>query len=124
MLVDCFFFSVKDPTKSIYLNTRSRGLKLGLIFGDNEKKPIVRIDEDFHRVDHEFKQHDILSGLEVWGCGNSKEIEKQKSIKDWEKKEIEKMRTVKIKSNWGENADKAILDLAGVQTEHAQRGDI
>lgn len=117
-------YDLKDPTKSIYLNTRSRGLRLGLIFGDNEKRPIVRIDEDFHLVDHEFKHHDILTGVEVWGCGNSKEIDRQKGIKEWEKKEIEKMRTVKIKGKWSENADKAILNMAGIKTEHAQRGDI
>jgi hypothetical protein len=60
----------------------------------------------------------------VWGCGNTKEIDRQKSIKEWEKKEIEKMRTVKTKGKWSENADKAILNMAGIKTEHAQRGDI
>ena len=115
---------VKEPTKSIYLNTRSRVLRLGLIFGDNEKKPIIRIHEDFHRVDHETKQFDILSGLEVWGCGSHKEISHQKNVKDWENKEIEKMRTVKVKTQWNQNADKTILGLAGIQTDHSQRGDM
>jgi hypothetical protein len=66
----------------------------------------------------------MLIALEVWGCGSSKEINKQKNIKDWEKKQIEKMRTVKLNADWSGDADKAILDLAGIQTDHAQRGDI
>ena len=107
------------------MNTRSRGLKLGLIFGDNEKKPIIRIDEDFHHVHHDDKHFDTLLSIEVWGCGSSTEIEKQKNLKDWEKKHIEKMRTVKINAeDWTCNADKAILDLAGIRTSHAERGDV
>jgi hypothetical protein len=99
-------------------------LRLGLIFGDNEKNPIIRIDEDFQHVDHETKHMDVLVALEVWGCGNTKEIEKQKNLKDWEKKQIDKMRTVKLNSDWGGNADKTILDLAGIKTQHAERGDM
>ena len=35
------------------------------------------------------------------------------------------MRTVKIDAEWGAgNADKAILEFAGIKTEHSERGDI
>lgn len=44
-------------------------------------------------------------------------------MKKWENKQIEKMRTVKRDAEWSNDADKALLDLAGIKTEHAERGD-
>jgi len=43
-------------------------------------------------------------------------------MKNWENKQIEKMRTVKRGADWIE--DKAILELGGIKTEHSERGDI
>jgi hypothetical protein len=34
------------------------------------------------------------------------------------------MRTVKIDAEWATNGDKALLDLAGIKTEHSERGDM
>ena len=46
-------------------------------------------------------------------------------MKKWENKQIEKMRTVKRNAeDWNSDADKALLDLAGIKTEHSERGDI
>lgn len=86
--------------------------------------PIIKVDENFHNVDHDGVKADILISLEVWGCGTSKELESQQNMRNWEKKQIEKMRTVKLNPGWDGDADKAILDLAGIQTDHAQKGDI
>ena len=62
--------------------------------------------------------------VKVWGCGNLKAANYQQDIKKWESKQIEKMRTVKPSVGWEENADKAILDFAGVKTDHSERADI
>lgn len=105
------------------MNTKSRFLKLGLIFGySNQLKPVLKINEEFHGVEHELSMNDEIIGVEAWGCGPSKASLDQQNMKNWESKQIEKMRTVKRDSGWGE--DKAILDLAGVKTEHSERGDM
>jgi hypothetical protein len=107
------------------LNTRSRGLPLGLIFGYSQLKPILKISEDFSHVDHESLKNDQIISVEVWGCGCKRAAEAQASIKNWENKQIEKMRTVKLNAEgWSENADKTLLDLAGIRVEHSERGDI
>lgn len=111
--------------KSIYLNTRSRGLQLGLIFGYSQLKPVLKVSEDFSHVDHESMKNDQIVSVEVWGCGCTKAINKQSEMKNWEAKQIEKMRTVNRNSEaWTENADKTLLDLAGIKIEHSERGDI
>jgi hypothetical protein len=107
------------------LNTKSRGLKLGLIFGYSELKPVIKIDEDFHSVEHlGANDKDVIIGAEAWGCGSPKAHASQKDIKKWESTQQEKMRTVKINAeNWNENADKEILELGGITVNHSQRGD-
>lgn len=117
-------YEITNSSKCIYLNTRSKGLRLGFIFGDGELSPILKIDENFQYVNHESKHSDLLVACEAWGCGDANSLERQLDLKKWESKQIEKMRTVKLNGgDWNEHADKAILDLAGVTTEHAQRGD-
>ena len=107
------------------MNTKSRGLKLGLIFGYNELKPALKIDENFHFVEHECAKSDEIVSVEVWGCGSLKAALYQQDIKKWESRQIEKMRTVKTDSEeWKDNADKSLLDYAGVKTEHSERGDM
>jgi hypothetical protein len=117
-------FQVQNPSKSIYLNTRSRGLRLGLIFGDKEKQPIVHVDQDFNLVSHETQINDVLIAIEVWACGGEKELQDQRSMKQWEYKQIQKMQTAKLNPEKGSEADKAILELAGIRTTHAERGDV
>lgn len=110
---------------NIYLNTKSRFLKLGLIFGySNQLKPVLKISEDLHWADHELSSNDEIIAVEGWACGSSKAAADQASMKKWENKQLEKMRTVNrgVAGGWGE--EKAILDLAGVKTEHSERGDI
>lgn len=114
-----------NTSKNIYLNTKSRGLQLGLIFGYSLLKPVLKIDEHFQHVDHELCKNDQIISVEVWGCGSAKAAFEQQDLKKWESKQIEKMRTAKINADggWCENADKALLDLAGIKTEHSERGD-
>lgn len=83
---------------------------------------MLKISEDFHGIDHDATSNDEIIGVEGWGCGPSKAQADQAHMKNWESKQIEKMRTVKRGADWGE--DKAILDMAGVKTEHAERGDM
>jgi hypothetical protein len=105
------------------LNTKSRGLQLGLIFGYSQLKPILKIDEHFQQVDHECCKNDPIISVEAWGCGSSKASFDQLDLKKWEAKQIEKMKTPKLNAEWAENADKTLLDLAGIKTEHSERGD-
>lgn len=112
------------PSKNIYLNTKSRGLKLGLIFGYSNLKPILAIDENFHSIDHELCKNDQIISVEAWGCGPQKAHANQQDLRKWEDKQIQKMKTVKRNADeWSTDADKALLDLAGIKTEHSERGD-
>ena len=111
-----------DSGKNIYLNTKLRQLKLGLIIGYSLLKPILKIDESFHSIEHELEKNDQIVSVEVWGCGSSKAAFHQQDMKKWESKQIEKMRTSKLNPEY--DADKTILDLAGIKTEHSERGDI
>ena len=111
-----------DSSNNIYLNTKLRQLKLGLIFGYSLLKPVLRIDESFHSVDHELDKCDSIISVEVWGCGSSKAAQRQQDIKKWESKQIDKMRTAKFNPDF--NADKSLLDMAGIKTEHSERGDM
>ncbi len=65
----------------------------------------------------------MIISVEVWGCGNTKNLIYQHDIKKWESKNKEKMQKVKIDAEWSENADKAILEFAGIKTEHNERCD-
>lgn len=111
------------PDKNIYMNTKSKGLQQGLIFGYSQLKPTLKIDESLHYMEHEGSKKDMIISIEIWGCGTMKEANYQQDIKKWEDKNKEKMRTAKLNENWGENADKNLLELAGIKTEHAERGD-
>lgn len=107
------------------MNTKSRGIKLGLIFGYSNLKPILSIDEGFHTIEHELCKNDQIISVEAWGCGPRKAHLEQENLKKWENKQLEKMRTVKRNAeDWSSDADKALLDLAGIKTEHSERGDI
>jgi hypothetical protein len=98
---------------------------LGLIFGHSLLKPILKISEDFSHADHESVKKDQIISVEVWGCGCKKASDTQASIKTWESKQIEKMRTVKLNpEGWNQNVDKTLLDLAGIRVDHSERGDL
>ena len=111
-----------ESSKNIYLNTKLRQLKLGLIYGYTLLKPILKIDEHFQCVEHELEKGDQIVSVEVWGCGSSKAALHQQDMKNWESKQIDKMRTSKFNPDY--NADKSILDMAGIKTEHSERGDM
>lgn len=111
--------------KNIFLNTKSRNLEQGLIFGYNQLKPVLKLDDSLQHIVHDGAKDDSIISVEAWGCGTAKEANYQADLKKWEAKNIEKMRTAKPSENWGQdNADKNILELAGRTTEHSQRGDI
>lgn len=86
-------------------------------------KPVLKIDEHFHQIEHDLCKNDQIISVEGWGCGARKAAVEQQNMKKWENKQIEKMRTVKRDAEWSNDADKALLDLAGIKTDHSERGD-
>ncbi len=88
-------------------------------------KPFLIIDDSLNYIEHENNLKDSIVSVEVWGTGTKTEIEFQNDIKKWENKNLEKMRTFKPNENWLDgNVDKNLLDLAGIKTDHRERGDI
>lgn len=104
----------KKP-KSLYLNTHIRGYPKGLRAGSDPRKPVLIVDEYFEKLEHRGLQHKILS-IEVWGCGNSQQREIQLDIKNWQIKEAERQRTVKMTAaDWMDHPDRYLLELGGRQ---------
>ncbi len=114
---------------NIYLQTKSKALQQGLIIGYSnlkiKSKPVLKIDDSLHYIEHENNLKDVIVSVEVWGTGTKTEIQYQNEIKKWENKNLEKMRTFKPDENWQEgNVDKTLLELAGIKTDHSERGDM
>jgi hypothetical protein len=102
--------------KSMYLNTSIRGYPKGIRAGNDPRKPSIEVDDSFQHVTHcgiPYK----LESVEVWGCGSPKNREVQLDIKNWQIKEAEKTRKLKMTSKeWLDHPDRYLLELAGRQT--------
>lgn len=109
------FVMLEKKPKSIYLNTHIRGYPKGLRAGSDPRKPILIVDEHFEKLEHRGLQHKIWS-IEVWGCGNQQQREVQLDIKNWQIKEAERQRTVKLTAaDWIDHPDRYLLELGGRQ---------
>lgn len=109
------FVMLEKKAKSLYLNTHIRGYPKGLRAGSDPRKPVLIVDEHFEKLEHRGLQHKILS-IEVWGCGNSQQREIQLDIKNWQIKEAERQRTVKMTAaDWMDHPDRYLLELGGRQ---------
>eukprot|EP00112_Aurelia_sp_Birch-Aquarium-sp1_P024556 Seg782.17 transcript_id=Seg782.17/GoldUCD/mRNA.D3Y31 product="Restriction of telomere capping protein 5" protein_id=Seg782.17/GoldUCD/D3Y31 len=117
--------SILESQNIFYLRSSARSSATGLLIGEN-LPPKVKIEADLASAELVYKgpKKKDISKIEVWGCGGVLAIAAQKKQLDWEKNEIEKMRKVKKPGRWDENPDKQILDMAGIQTSHSQRGDM
>lgn len=107
------FVMLERKPKSLYLNTHIRGYPKGLRAGSDPRKPVLIVDEHFEKLEHRGLQHKILS-IEVWGCGNPQQREVQLDIKNWQIKEAERQRTVKMTAaDWMDHPDRYLLELGG-----------
>ena len=57
-----------------------------------------------------------IESLEVWGCGGDEEAEKQRAAWAFEEREAEARRTLKLGKD--KDADRALLEIAGLVGGH------
>ncbi|KAL9985807.1 hypothetical protein ACROYT_G008254 [Oculina patagonica] len=107
----------------IFFNERARGLPSGIVLGQTSR-PCVTLDTGLSAAKLHY-QTDLtpqtINKIEVWGCGGQGLKEKQEKQQQWERKQAEKLQKVKRPGRWDDNPDKAILEMAGVTTNHSQR---
>lgn len=74
------------------------------------------------QLQHEdFEDRFMVTNLEVWGVGSTKELEEQKRLWEWEAKQAEARRSVNLK-NTGE--ERAFLEMVGLVGNHGGGGSI
>ena len=69
----------------------------------------------------DYEDRFLITDLEVWGVGSSKELEEQKKQWDWEKKQAEARHSVNLRS-MGE--DRALLEMVGLVGNHGSGGSV
>lgn len=69
----------------------------------------------------DYEDRFMITDLEVWGVGSSKELEEQRKQWEWEEKQAMARQSVNIR-NLGE--DRAFLEMAGLVGNHAGGGSI
>ena len=69
----------------------------------------------------DYEDRFLITDLEVWGVGSSKELEEQKKQWDWEKKQAEARQSVNLRS-MGE--DRALLEMVGLVGNHGSGGSV
>lgn len=107
----------------IFFNERARGLPSGIVLGQTSR-PCVTLDADLTAAKLHYQMDltpQTINKIEVWGCGGQELKAKQQKQQQWERKQAEKLQKVKRPGRWDENPDRAILDMAGVTTNHSQR---
>lgn len=107
----------------IFLNERARGLPSGIVFGQTSR-PCVTLDTSLASAKLHYRTSllpQTVIKIEVWGCGGKGIKQKQEKQQQWERKQAEKLQKVKRPGRWDDNPDKAILEMAGVTTNHSQR---
>ncbi len=79
------------------MNTKLRGIsELGLFIGRDHTHTFLTIDGDFFNVKH-LHGEGRLAAIDVWGAGGKESADEQNSMRQWEDKQVEKGRKVKIK---------------------------
>lgn len=100
------FQLLEKGSKLLYLNTVVRGYPQGLRAGSNPREPIITVDGGFEKMEYK-KIPFYIETIEVWGCGDHVQREKQLEVKKWEIKEAEKQRTVKLSAaDWLDHPDR------------------
>ncbi|KAK2166269.1 hypothetical protein LSH36_40g08008 [Paralvinella palmiformis] len=125
---DCFLLQILPEYRVmqagaglLYLNIQDRKLPKGLYFGKDTRSTILQIDSDFAKVKH-YGVETALKRIEVWGCGSHSTYEAQLEQRKWEHKDAEKHKNRKLKlEDWKNNPDRQLLEMGGIQTEHAER---
>ncbi|KAL1501555.1 hypothetical protein ABEB36_006856 [Hypothenemus hampei] len=112
------FQLLEKGSKLLYLNTTVRGYPHGLRAGSNPREPIIIVDGGFEKMEWK-KIPYYIETIEVWGCGDQVQRERQLEVKKWEVKEAEKQRTVKLSAaDWLDHPDRYLLELAGRPQYH------
>lgn len=107
---------VERGPKLVFLNTSIRGYPLGIRVGSNPRSPSLTVDLPFEHFSFCDIPYSLVS-VEVWGCSSPKSREIQLQIKDWEVKQAEKNRKVKMTAaDWLDHPDRYLLEMAGRQT--------
>lgn len=73
---------------------------------------------DFFSVD---EQLNGVDAFETFGCGSSKTLREKCSVDERQKQQIERNKRVPLPGKWDENADKTLLELAGVYSTENRR---
>lgn len=69
----------------------------------------------------DYEDRFMITDLEVWGVGSTKELDEQKKQWEWEEKQAKARQSVNIR-NMGE--ERAFLEMAGLVGGHAQGGSM
>jgi hypothetical protein len=78
------------------MNTKLRGVsELGLFIGRDHTHTFLSIDGDFFNAKHLLGEGRLV-GIDVWGVGGKASTEEQGNMRQWEDKQVEKNRKVKI----------------------------
>lgn len=79
------------------MNTKLRGVStLGLFIGRDPAHVFLNIDGDFFNAKH-LNGEGRLVAIDVWGAGGKKTADEQDSMRQWEKKQVEKSGKVRNK---------------------------
>ncbi|XP_030759581.1 uncharacterized protein LOC115884983 isoform X2 [Sitophilus oryzae] len=112
------FQLLEKGSKLLYLNTTVRGYAQGLRAGSDPRAPVITVDIGFEKIEWKKIPYQIET-IEVWGCGDYIEREKQLEVKKWEVKEAERQRVVKLSADdWLDHPDRYLLELAGRPQYH------
>ncbi|CAF0893044.1 unnamed protein product [Adineta ricciae] len=110
------FKLILEGSHIIFMNTKLRSIStLGLCVGRDHGHTFLSIDEDFFNVKH-INGEGRLVAIDVWGTGGKKSSEEQNDMRQWEERQVEKSR--KVKRSYEE--EEAVLNMAGIETRHAQ----
>lgn len=72
-------------------------------------------------TDQDFEDRFVITDLEVWGVGSTKELDEQRKQWEWEEKQAKARQSINIRSA-GE--DRAFLEMAGLIGNHGLGGSI
>ncbi|KAG7665243.1 RTC5 [[Candida] subhashii] len=96
-----------------HLVSNSTSSNTSSTYFERSQHPVIR--------DQDYEDRFVISDLEVWGIGSSKELEEQRLQWEWENKQAEARQSVNIRS-LGE--ERAFLEMAGLVGNHGQGGSM
>lgn len=69
----------------------------------------------------DYEDRFLITDLEVWGVGSTKQLEEQKKHWEWEKKQAEARQSVNLR---GMGEDRALLEMVGLVGNHGSGGSV